>query len=78
MVTMKTIALWQFLLLTKFKICTVLPRNIMAVYEEDDLHCYRSTSEYLVRNPVQAALRSNKRHLYVEVKQNLDVIDLWQ
>ena len=43
----KTIALWQFLLLTKFKICTVLPRNIMAVYEEDELHCYRSiTSKF--------------------------------
>ena len=47
MVIMKTIALRQFLLLTKFKICTVLPRNIMAVYEEDDLHCYRSiTSKF--------------------------------
>ena len=47
MVIMKTIAFWQFLLLTKFKICTVLPRNIMAVYEEDNLHCYRSiTSKF--------------------------------
>ena len=47
MVTTKTIALWQFLLLTKFKICTVLPRNIMAVYEEDELHCYWSiTSKF--------------------------------
>ena len=44
---MKTIALRQFLLLTKFKICTVLPSNIMAFYEEDELHCYRSiTSKF--------------------------------
>ena len=27
------------LLLTKYKICAGLPRNIMAGYEEDELHC---------------------------------------
>ena len=27
------------LLLTKYKICTGLPRNIMAGYEKDELHC---------------------------------------
>ena len=41
MVSVKTIALGQLLILTKFKICTVLPRNIMAGYEEDNLHCHR-------------------------------------
>ena len=42
--------LWQFLLLTKYKICTGLPRNIMAGYEEDELHCYRSISSRFCLN----------------------------
>ena len=54
--TKKTIALWQFLLLTKFKICTVLPRNIMAVYEEDELHCYRSTTSKCCLNATYRCL----------------------
>ena len=42
--------LWQFLLLTKYKTCTGLPLNIMAGYEEDELHCYRSISSRFCLN----------------------------
>ena len=53
---MKTIAIRQSLLLTKFKICTVLPRNIMAVYEEDELHCYRSITSKFCLNATYRCL----------------------
>ena len=54
--TKKTTALWQFLLKTKFKLCALLPRNIMAFYEEDELHCYRSTKSKFCLNATYRCL----------------------
>ena len=54
--TKKTTVLWQFLLKTKFKLCALLPRTIMAVYEEDELYCYRSTKSKFCLNATYRCL----------------------
>ena len=50
------LVLWQFLLLTKYKICSGMPRNIMAGYQEDELYCYRSTTSRFCLNATYRCL----------------------